>query len=179
MSRGRARRRGALALVVLALLLALGLTALVVAYAPAGSGSRRASKLSSPPPNASPGRLLPLRAADPGGGAPWGMRIVRTSDGLLCAQVGRVSHGALGQLGLDGAYGDDGRFHPVAQGEFAQVTITGSVGENAECVATKETFSGTIHGLDRNALENPQHDTSRSRTAEKSPTACSARMPSQ
>ena len=57
--------------------------------------------------------LLPLRAPDPAGGLPWGMRIVRTTRGYLCVQIGRVQDGMLGELGIDGAFHDDGRFHPL------------------------------------------------------------------
>jgi hypothetical protein len=58
-------------------------------------------------------RLLTLRVADPGGGPPWGMRIVSTTRGLECVQIGRVQDGQLGELGIDGAFHDDGRFHPI------------------------------------------------------------------
>jgi len=67
--------------------------------------------------------------------------------------------GTLGQLGLDGAFDDDGRLHPLPQGEFSEVTVPGTIGDDADCVAPKETFSGTIDGLDRNAVDNPQHST--------------------
>jgi len=59
-------------------------------------------------------RLLPIRAADPGGGLPWGMRLVHTTRGLVCIQVGRLSGSQLGVLGQDEAFNNDGRFHPVA-----------------------------------------------------------------
>lgn len=104
-------------------------------------------------------RLLPLRVPDPGGGPPWGIRVVRTRGGLLCAQVGRVRNGELGQLGVDGAFGGDGRFHIFAPDVFAEVTVPGTVGNDAQCVAAKETFSGIIDGLDRNAVDNPQRQT--------------------
>ncbi len=55
--------------------------------------------------------LLPLRVADPEGGLPWGMRIVHTTRGLVCVQVGRVYREQLGELGVDGVFHDDGRFH--------------------------------------------------------------------
>lgn len=58
-------------------------------------------------------RLLALRVADPDGGLPWGMRVVRTSRQMICLQVGRVEHGQLGELGVDGAFDDDGEFHPL------------------------------------------------------------------
>lgn len=59
------------------------------------------------------GRLLALRVPDPGGGPPWGLRIVDTTRGLQCLQAGRVVGEQLGLLGQDGIAGDDGRFHPM------------------------------------------------------------------
>lgn len=59
-------------------------------------------------------QLLPLRTADPAGGPPWGMRIERTTRGVVCVQVGRVAFAAVGALGRDGAFGNDGRFHPFS-----------------------------------------------------------------
>lgn len=61
-------------------------------------------------------RLLSVRAADPGGGPPWGMRVFRTKGKLACVQTGRVVDGKLGVLGQDGVFNNDGRFHelPVA-----------------------------------------------------------------
>jgi hypothetical protein len=59
-------------------------------------------------------RLLPLRVADPAGGPPWGLQLVRTSRGLTCLQVGRVVDGKLGVLGQDGIAHDDGRFHELS-----------------------------------------------------------------
>src|SRR6202043_2299227 len=43
--------------------------------------------------------LLPMRVPDPEGGPPWGMRVIRTTRGLLCLQAGRVVDGQLGALG--------------------------------------------------------------------------------
>jgi hypothetical protein len=64
-------------------------------------------------PVGSTARLLPLRVADPAGGPPWGLRLVTTSRGLACLQVGRVVGNELGVLGQDGIAGNDGRFHPL------------------------------------------------------------------
>ncbi len=64
-------------------------------------------------PVGSTARLLGLRVADPAGGPPWGLRVVKTSRGLACLQVGRVVGNELGVLGQDGVAGDDGRFHPL------------------------------------------------------------------
>ncbi|MBE2319352.1 hypothetical protein DVA67_025475 [Solirubrobacter sp. CPCC 204708] len=63
--------------------------------------------------NAGPGKLLAVRAADPAGGPEWGLRLVKTSRGLGCLQVGRVVDGRLGRLGQDGAFGNDGKFHEL------------------------------------------------------------------
>ncbi|MDA0179560.1 hypothetical protein OJ997_04575 [Solirubrobacter phytolaccae] len=57
------------------------------------------------------GKLLPPRTADPAGGPPWGLRVVKTSRGLGCVQLGRVHEGKLGVLGQDFAFDDDGKFH--------------------------------------------------------------------
>ena len=61
-------------------------------------------------------QLLPVPVPDPAGGLPWGMRIVRTTRGLVCVQVGRLFHGRLGVLGQDGAFHDDGLFHELPAG---------------------------------------------------------------
>jgi hypothetical protein len=58
--------------------------------------------------------LLPLRVPDPAGGPPWGLRVLRTTRGLTCVQIGRVEFGTIGVLGQDGAFADDGRFHPLS-----------------------------------------------------------------
>ncbi len=68
------------------------------------------------------GQLLALRAADPEGGPPWGMRLVHTTRGEVCVQVGRIQDGQLGQLGIDGAFHDDGRFHPLTAGILPNYT---------------------------------------------------------
>ena len=57
-------------------------------------------------------RLLGLRVADPQGGPPWGLRLVRTTRGDTCIQLGRVEGGTLGSLGIDQAWNNDHLFHP-------------------------------------------------------------------
>ena len=59
-------------------------------------------------------QLLALRVTDPAGGPPWGLRMVHTTRGLLCLQVGRIADGTIGALGQDGIFNDDGRLHPYA-----------------------------------------------------------------
>ena len=55
---------------------------------------------------------LPMRVADPAGGPPWAMRVIRTTRGLVCLQGGRLVNGQLGGLGSGYAFHADGRFHP-------------------------------------------------------------------
>jgi hypothetical protein len=57
---------------------------------------------------------LALRVADPGGGLPWAMRVIRTTRGLACIQAGRVLDGHIGAIGIGYAFKGDGRFHPFA-----------------------------------------------------------------
>jgi hypothetical protein len=59
------------------------------------------------------GRLLPIRVADPDRGPPWGIRMVKTTRGETCIQVGRVVDGQIGQLGIDGAWNNDHKFHEI------------------------------------------------------------------
>jgi len=58
-------------------------------------------------------RTLPLRVADPDGGPPWALRLVRTTRGDTCIQLGRVEGGEIGSLGIDGTWGNDHRFHQI------------------------------------------------------------------
>jgi hypothetical protein len=62
-------------------------------------------------------RLLAISTPDPAGGPPWGMRIYSTTRGSGCIQVGRLLYGKLGAIGEDGAFQDDGLFHPTALAE--------------------------------------------------------------
>jgi hypothetical protein len=92
--------------------------------------------------------LLPLRAPDPAGGLPWGMRVVGTTRGYLCVQIGRVQDGMLGELGIDGAFHDDGRFHRLpADALGAQLAF----GVNCE-LSDRSGFSAAISGLPPSAV---------------------------
>jgi hypothetical protein len=48
---------------------------------------------------------------DPGGGPAWGFATYQTQSGMTCLQVGRSQSGLVGAIG-EGAFGNDGRFHP-------------------------------------------------------------------
>jgi hypothetical protein len=91
-------------------------------------------------------QLLALRVPDPGGGLPWGMRVVQTTRGLVCVQIGRVQNGQLGELGIDGAYQDDGRFHPVGPGVLPTYAGGASEGgvtsERGSCVLANGDVTG-------------------------------------
>jgi hypothetical protein len=62
-----------------------------------------------------PGRsqLIARSVPDPAGGPAWSMRIVRTTRDVVCMQIARIYDGQLGVIGEDGAFHDDGRFHPL------------------------------------------------------------------
>ncbi len=158
-SASAARRRGWLPrhlnAVAIALLLVLGGAAVALAASGLLNGSPVPEPQGAPAPNAGTGvstvggaRLLALRAADPEGGPPWGMRLVHTTRGELCVQIGRVQGGQLGQLGIDGAFHDDGRFHPLSANTLPNYT---SGYANLICLLPGELMLGYGPTQDRNA----------------------------
>jgi hypothetical protein len=64
-------------------------------------------------------RLLPMRTPDPLGGPAWGLRMVKTSRGDTCVQLGRVEKGQIGSLGIDDAWNNDGKFHAISASDTA------------------------------------------------------------
>ncbi len=100
-------------------------------------------------------RLLALRAADPQGGLPWGMRLVHTTRGEICVQIGRLEDGQLGQLGIDGAFHDDGRFHPLAPDILPETSDSGDV----SCNLAAPIRIGIWPSGDRNAAPNGPEET--------------------
>lgn len=94
--------------------------------------------------------LLGLRAADPEGGLPWDMRVLHTTRGQTCLQVGRVRGGQLGELGLDSAFGDDQRFHALP----ADVLPPGYGGSQSfvECTEPGHTLIYENANADRSAV---------------------------
>lgn len=93
---------------------------------------------------------LAVRAADPDGGIGWGMRIFRTTRGQVCIQVGREHDGQLGELGLDSAFGDDGRFHVLAPDVLPPGYGGGA--SFAECIAPGQTLIFEDANADRSAM---------------------------
>ncbi|HEV7943860.1 MAG TPA: hypothetical protein VGP17_13810 [Solirubrobacteraceae bacterium] len=143
-------RAGSLRLPALALLALLGTTTIALAASgviltgsnvPTHGRLRPGYGFGAPVPGGS--ELLPLRASDPAGGLPWGMRIVRTTRGELCVQLGRVKDSMLGELGIDGAFHDDGRFHPLP--------VDAILGIDCE-LPSQSGFSGAIIGLQPSAV---------------------------
>ncbi|HEX4467747.1 MAG TPA: hypothetical protein VH025_11215 [Solirubrobacteraceae bacterium] len=157
--RGAIRGRRPLAIVLLAAVSAgsaLAATGVIPLGSPVKVGPVNA-RVAAGVPAQGGSRLLALRVPDPAGGLPWGVRVVHTTRGLICLQVARVQNGRLGELGIDGAFHDDGRFHPVPadalptsgggafQGGF-------SVGRQGTiCQLPGESFSGDRVGVDRSA----------------------------
>ena len=58
-------------------------------------------------------RVVAVRVADPAGGPAWGIGVFITTTGLACPVTGRLVDGRLGVLGIDYAFANDGRFHPL------------------------------------------------------------------
>jgi hypothetical protein len=80
--------------------------------------------------------LLALRIPDPQGGPPWALRLVRTTRGDTCVQLGRVEDGKLGSLGIDDAWNNDHLFHPFPNtSEGDDCGTTDAVGEGFVNVA--------------------------------------------
>jgi hypothetical protein len=117
----RRRRRPAARVLVLALLTLLALAAIAVAATgllrsgadvPTRSGKAPTPSTAFGVPTGAV--APPIEVADPSGGLPWGLRTFHTTRGYACIQVGRVQRGALGVVGRDGAFDDDGLFHALA-----------------------------------------------------------------
>ena len=99
-------------------------------------------------------QLLPLRVADPDGGPPWGLRVLKTTRGLTCVQFGRVVAGRLGVLGQDGAFGDDGAFHPFSS-DFLDGVGCGTDDARGDAFVNEQ-----FHGTPASALARDQQHTS-------------------
>ena len=146
----------ALALVLATAAITLAATGVILTGSPVGTAVAPIATVGEGIPVAGGAQLLPLRALDPAGGLPWGMRIVHTTRGLICVQIGRVDDGQLGQLGVDGAFHDDGRFHPLPTdalpGDIANVAgwMVGN------CSSPGATYAGDSVGLELSAATSPR-----------------------
>jgi hypothetical protein len=136
----------AVGLVLLMTTIALAATGVILTGKPVPVSGRMSPTSGAGLPLPGHSRLLALRVADPAGGLPWGMRVVQTTRGLVCVQIGRVQNGQLGELGIDGAYHDDGKFHPVGPGVLPTYAGGASEGgitsERGSCVLANGDVTG-------------------------------------
>lgn len=88
-------------------------------------------------------RLIARSVPDPAGGLPWSMRIVHTTRGLVCLQVARLHDGRIGVLGQDGAFDDDGLFHPLRM----RTLEAGPHRYATACEPQGETFTEEVIGM--------------------------------
>jgi len=147
-------------LVVVALVLAtaaitLAATGVILTGSPVATVRAPIATAGEGVPLAGGARLLPLRAPDPAGGLPWGMRIIHTTRGLICVQIGRVYHGQLGQLGVDGAFHDDGRFHALPTDALPDVLANGAGWMAGNCANPGDIYAGDSVGLQLSAATSP------------------------
>ncbi len=91
--------------------------------------------------------LLPMRAPDPAGGPPWGMRAIHTTRGLVCLQAGRVVGDQLGGLGTGYAFNADGRFHPFLPADAIGVDACPTGDENGPAFMPGSPVIVTADGL--------------------------------
>jgi hypothetical protein len=111
--------------------------------------------------------LLPLRVADPDGGPPWGLRVLKTTRGLTCVQFGRVVAGRLGVIGQDGAFANDGAFHPLSN-DFLDGVGCGTDDARGDAFVNEQ-----FHGTPASALaRDRQHTSGGCYTASSRPSSC-------
>ncbi|MGD1057430.1 MAG: hypothetical protein ABR992_08460 [Solirubrobacteraceae bacterium] len=159
-SRRRAPAHLRVALVALVLVLTtsaitLAATGVILTGSPVPAARAPIATAGEGIPVASGARLLPLRVADPAGGLPWGMRVIHTTRGLICVQIGRVYDNQLGQLGVDGAFHNDGRFHPLPTDALPETIANASGWMAGNCVSPGDTYAGDSVGLELNAATSP------------------------
>jgi hypothetical protein len=159
-SRRRVSAHVRVALIALALVLAtsaitLAATGVILTGSPVGTAQAPIATVGEGVPVRGGARLLPLRAPDPAGGLPWGMRIIHTTRGLICVQIGRVDGDQLGQLGVDGAFHDDGRFHPLPIDALPDTLARATGWMTGNCASPGEIYAGDSVGLEINAATSP------------------------
>jgi len=160
-ARGSGRRLRLLALALVCVLasttIALAATGLILTGAPVRPEGPLNPTVGEGIPAPGASQLLPLRVPDPEGGLPWGMRIVRTTRGEVCEQIGRVQGGQLGELGIDGVFHDDGRFHPIPADVLPETSGAGTPNpqddatETVSCQLAGQVTVGEHVGVDRSA----------------------------
>lgn len=117
--RRAARRRRTLRTlaIAVALLLLLAAAALAARALLIGAPATRSFALDAPitPTPGAQATLLSVRVMDPEGGPPWALRTFapQSPPNSVCVQAGRVVENQLVGLGINGAFGNDERAHPL------------------------------------------------------------------
>ncbi len=146
----------AFALVLAGAAITLAATGVILAGSPVGTVGAPIATAGEGIPVAGGARLLPIRATDPAGGLPWGMRIIHTTRGLICVQIGRVYDNQLGQLGVDGAFHNDGRFHPLPTDALPDTLANATGWMSGNCASPGDIYAGDSVGLQLNAATSPR-----------------------
>jgi hypothetical protein len=146
----------ALALVLATAAITLAATGVILTGSPVGTAAAPIATAGEGIPVAGGTQLLPLRAPDPAGGLPWGIRIVHTTRGLICVQIGRVYDGQLGQLGVDGAFHNDGRFHPLPADALPDDLANAAGRMVGNCASPGAIYAGDSVGLELSAATGPR-----------------------
>lgn len=173
--RPRRQLRTALTIALLALLLAAAAVA-ATGVLRTGSAVRPRERLTPtagfgvPAPGGS--HVLGVKFADPAGGPPWGLRVVHTTRDLVCIELGRLYRGSLGVVGLDGAFHDDGLFHPLPP------DVIGRQLGAATCQPEADRVSLEVSGIPESGLMPSFGNLGAVSGTGGSPTACSGRRPS-
>lgn len=100
-------------------------------------------------------RLVDVRVPDPDGGPDWGLATYEQQGApVTCAFVGRVQGTALGVIGADGLFADDGRFHELRPSSPKSMTCGGGdldteflLGRSAETIPANG-YTGVSVGAD-------------------------------
>ena len=129
-ARERQRRRRRRVMIASLALLTLG-GVIAAGFGPGGPRGGQAVRRPQP-------AGIAARVADPSGGPPWGIRIVRGGGGLTCVQLGRLHASTLGVIGQDGAFANDGGFHPIPPSTVIA----------ARCVSTDASGHAFLNTLD-------------------------------
>jgi hypothetical protein len=159
-SRRRVSAHVRIALIALVLVLAtaaitLAATGVILEGSPVGTAQAPIATAGEGIPVRGGARLLSLRAPDPAGGLPWGMRIIHTTRGLICVQIGRVDNDQLGQLGVDGAFHDDGLFHSLPTDALPDTLANMSGWMTGNCASPGEIYAGDSVGVELSAAASP------------------------
>lgn len=96
----------------IALTVAVAVAVAVLALVLVRHGTDSNSIPATPPPAVGTAQIA-ATAADPSGGRAWGLRTVQTQRLEACLQIGRLQAGKIGAVGQDGAFENDGHFHPI------------------------------------------------------------------